>query len=197
MNTGSKKSIRHNKKLATIPDQVRVLEKLVTFPGQGSLLEQLDKLVRKQQRIELYRMLESLKEKEIEKHPVTLDTIIPQTGKRIPALLRFSLPKWKGYDEVFWQALGDYIIVALHRVKDVEYDAARGKIKIEYFAKQEGRIRSPENIWDIIQRLAYMVDREILPADFTRFRRMTERRGSVGEMSKEQAALTGIALKLI
>jgi hypothetical protein len=49
----------------------------------------------------------------------------------------------------------------------------------------------------IIQKIAFLVDTEGLPTDFTRFRRMTERRGSLGEMSKEQAALIGAALKLI
>jgi hypothetical protein len=41
------------------------------------------------------------------------------------------------------------------------------------------------------------VDTEALTTDFTRFRRMTERRDSLGEMSKEQAALIGAALKLV
>ncbi len=45
--------------------------------------------------------------------------------------------------------------------------------------------------------LAFMVDREILPTDFTRFRRMNERSDKVGEMSKEQAAVFGALLKLI
>jgi len=175
----------------------KTVEKLVTFPGQGSVLEQIDKLVRKQQRIGLYKMLEQLDEKETEKFPVTLEKIIPQTGKKNPVLLRFSLQKWRGHDEVFWQALGDYIIVALHRVKDVDYDRARGKIKVQYFAKATGRIRSPENIREIIQRLAYMVDTELLPTDFTRFRRMAERRDNIGELSKEQAAIIGVILKLI
>jgi hypothetical protein len=79
----------------------------------------------------------------------------------------------------------------------VEYDSGRGRINVEYFAKASGRVRSPEEIRGIIQRLAFMVDVEELPTDFTRFRRMTERRGSLGEMSKEQAAIVGAVLKLI
>lgn len=173
------------------------LEKLITSPGQGSLLEQLDKIARKLQRIELYNLLEKVGEDEIEKFPVMLYKSHPQSGKRNPMLLRFSLKYWQGYDDVFWQALGDYIIVALHRVKDVEYDSARGKIKVQYFAKEKGRIKSPEDIRGIIQKLAFMVANEDLPTDFTRFRRMNERRDSLGEMSKDQAALVGILLKLI
>jgi hypothetical protein len=49
----------------------------------------------------------------------------------------------------------------------------------------------------IIQKIAYLVDTEGLPTDFTRFRRMTVRRDSLGEISKEQAALIGVALKLV
>ena len=37
--------------------------------------------------------------------------------------------KMEGYDELFWQALGDYTILALHRVKDVEYNLTRAKIR--------------------------------------------------------------------
>jgi len=175
----------------------KTLEQLVERPGQGSVLEQLDKLVRKQQRTELYEMLEQIDKKEMGKNPVVLEKSIPQIGKKKPALLRFSLQKWRRYDEVFWRALGDYIILALHRVKDVEYDGSRGKIKVQYFAKAKGRVKSPENIRAIIQGIAFLVDTEALPTDFTHFRRMAERRGSVGEMSKEQAAIIGAILKFI
>lgn len=85
----------------------------------------------------------------------------------------------------------------MHRVKDLEFDRLRGRLKIEYFAKIKGRIKYPHDIKEIIQKIAYLVDIEELPTDFTRFRRMAERRGSLGEMSKEQAALIGAALKFI
>ena len=70
-------------------------------------------------------------------------------------------------------------------------------MKVEYFEKIKGRIKYPKDIGEIIKRIAYLVDTEALPTDFTRFRRMAERRGSLGEMSKEQAALIGATLKLI
>jgi hypothetical protein len=73
----------------------------------------------------------------------------------------------------------------------------RGRLKIEYFEKIKGRIKYPNDIGEIIQGVAYLVDTEALPTDFTRFRRMTERRDSLGEMSKEQAAIIGAALKFI
>jgi hypothetical protein len=176
----------------------KTLEKLVASPGQGSIWEQIDKLVRKQQRIQLYEILENTDKKDIVRFPVVLDRIIPQIGKKQPALLRFHLQKWQGYDEVFWQALGDYIILALHRVKDVAYDSGRGKIKLQYFNKATSeRQKSPEDIKEIIQGIAFLVDTEVLPTDYTRFRRMNERHDSVGEMSKGQATLVGIILKLI
>ena len=68
---------------------------------------------------------------------------------------------------------------------------------MEYFAKIKGRIKYPNDIQAIIKKIAFLVDTEALPTDFTRFRRMAERRGSLGEMSKEQAAVIGAALKFI
>jgi hypothetical protein len=173
-----------------------VLGQLGTHPGQGSVLEQIEKLLRRQQRRRLYEMLDQIDRSDVGNFVVTLEKCIPQIGRKRPALLRFSLPNWQGYDELFWQALGDYTILALHRVKDVEYDLTRAKIKVQYFAKLEGLVKSPERIGEIIQGIAFLIDTEALPTDFTRFRRMTERRGSLGEMSKEEAALVGAAIKL-
>ncbi len=131
-----------------------VLFKL-THPGQGSVLEQIEKLLRRQQRRKLYRMLDQIDKNKVGDLVVTLEKFIPQMGRKMPALLRFSLPNWQGYDELFWQALGDYAILALHRVKDVEYDATRAKIKVQYFAKLKGAAKSPERIGEIIQGIAY------------------------------------------
>lgn len=173
------------------------LQKMTTFPGQGSVLEQIDKLVRRQQRIQLFEMIESVSDEDIKASPVQLEKMIQHRGKKRPMILRFYLKKWQGYDEVFWQALGDYIIVALHRIKDVDFNSDRGKLKLEYFPKMKGRVRSQEEIGKIIQKLAFMVDKEILPTDFTRFRRMDERSDKIGEISKEQAAIFGALLKLV
>jgi hypothetical protein len=173
------------------------VQKVTTFPGQGSVLEQIDKIVRRRQRIQLFEMIENLNEKDVEQCPIRLEKVVKSNGKKRPMLLRFHLKKWHGYDDVFWQALGDYSIVALHRVKDVDYNSRMGKFTVEYFPKTKGRIRSPEDIGKIVQRLAFMVDHEILPTDFTRFRRMNERSDKLGEISKEQAAVFGALLKLI
>jgi len=174
-----------------------VLEKVQDGLGQGGVLDQIDKLFRKQQRINLFEKLEKIDHKEVDNFPVVLYKSITPNGKKQPALLRFSLPSWKDHDDIFWQSLGDYVILAMHRVTDVEFDSARGRLKVKYFPKIKGRIKHPEDIRVIIQKIAYLVDTEGLPTDFTRFRRMTERRDSLGEMSKEQAALIGVALKLI
>ena len=174
-----------------------VLEKVQDGLGQGGVLDQVDKIFRKQQRINLFEKLETIDDKTIDDFPVVLYKSIMPSGKKQPALLRFHLPNWKDHDEIFWQSLGDYVILALHRVTDVDFDSARGRMKVTYFPKIKGRIKHPEDIRVIIQKIAYLVDTEGLPTDFTRFRRMTERRDSLGEMSKEQAALIGVALKLI
>ncbi len=175
----------------------KVLETVGTIPGQGGLLEQFDKRLRKRQRRVMFELLESISNEEVEQVPVVLYKAVLIVGKQRPSLYRLYLPTWRGYDEVFWQALGDYAILALHRVKDLEYNAAKGKIKIEYFVKTVGRVRSPEEIRGIIQKIAFLVDNETLPTDFTRFRSMAERRGQIGELSKEEAAAIGALFKLI
>ncbi|MDJ0780585.1 MAG: hypothetical protein QNJ22_01375 [Desulfosarcinaceae bacterium] len=83
-----------------------------------------------------------------------------QIGKKQPALLPFYLPPWKDHDEVFWQSLGDYVILAVHRVKDLAFDRSRGRIKVTYFEKIKGRIKYPKDIGEITQKIAYLVDTE-------------------------------------
>jgi hypothetical protein len=175
----------------------KILGAVGTIPGQGGLLEQFDKRLRKLQRTVMFELLESISKEEAEHLPVVLYKSVLIDGKQRPALFRFYLPTWRGYDEVFWQALGDYAILALHRVKDLEYNASKGKIKIEYFVKTIGRIRSPEEIRGILQKIAFLVDNETLPTDFTRFRSMAERRGQIGELSKEEAAAIGALFKFL
>lgn len=174
-----------------------VLGKVQDGVGQGGVFDQVDKIYRKQQRINLFEKLETIDNQDINDFLVILYKSIIPNGKKQPAILRFYLPAWKNQNEIFWQSLGDYAILAIHRVIDIEFDSARGRMKMTYFPKVKGRIKNPEEIRVIIQKIAYLVDTEGLPTDFTRFRRMTERRDSLGEMSKEQAALIGAALKLI
>jgi hypothetical protein len=175
----------------------KILGAVGTIPGQGGLLEQFDKRLRKIQRGVMFELLEGISKEEAANLPVVLYKTVLMDGKKRPALLRFYLPTWCGYDDVFWQALGDYAILALHRVKDLEFNPAKGKIKIEYFVRKSGRIRSPEEIRGIIQKIAFMVDNETLPTDFTRFRSMAERRGQIGDLSKEEAAAIGALLRFL
>ena len=104
--------------------------------GQGSILEQIDKRYCKQQRITLFEMLEKIDKRDVENFPVFLYKHIEQNGKKQPALLRFSLPLWKNHDDIFWQSLGDYIILAVHRVKDLEFDRIRGRFLASYGRSQ-------------------------------------------------------------
>jgi hypothetical protein len=177
----------------------KILETVGTLPGQGGLLEQFDKRLRKLQRRVMFELLDSISKEEVEGLPVLLYKTVLMDGNQRPALLRLYLPTWRGYDEVFWQALGDYAILALHRVKDLEYNTAKGKIKIDIFVRTSGsgRVRSPEEIRGIIQKIAFLVDNETLPTDFTRFRSMAERRGQIGDLSKEEAAGIAALLKLL
>jgi hypothetical protein len=67
----------------------------------------------------------------------------------------------KGHDEIFWQSLGDYVILAMHRVTDVEFDSARGRMKVKYFPKIKGRIKHPEDIRAIIQKLLILLIQKV------------------------------------
>ncbi len=171
----------------------KVFEMIISNPGQGSVLEKLDKKIRKLERETLYNMLEQIKGKN--DFLIDLYKYIPQVGRIRPAILRFRLPKWHHYDQVFWQALGDYVILALRSVKDIEFDKSAAKLKIEYFATRK-RPKSAEEITEIVRGLACLIDTEVLSTDFTHFRRMAEKRGSLGEMKKEEAALFGVAIEL-
>jgi hypothetical protein len=194
---GTPEGLVYEKELTMADSITQVIDKVQAGVGQGSVLDQVDKRYRKQQRLTLFAMLDEVEEGNVTLPPVTLYRHIPQKGKKLPALLRFSLPQWKDHDEIFWQSLGDYVILAVHRVTDLDFDQSRGRMKVRYFAKIRGRIKYPQDVRDIIQKIAYLVDTEALPTDFTRFRRMAERRSSLGEMSKEQAAAIGAILKLV
>jgi hypothetical protein len=161
------------------------------FPSQGSVLEKVDKLVRVEERKTLNEMLKEAHGKE--NFPVTLYRHINQAGYVQPALLRFSLPNWKGYDEVFWLALCGYLILALHSVTDISYDRQRAVIKIKYIARSNPK--TPEEISEIISGIACLIDQEQLPTDFTLYREISEKQGSLGEMSKTQAALIGALIR--
>ena len=83
-----------------------VLSKVHDGIGQGSVLDQIDKIYRKQQRINLFEKLEKI-DSEVDKFQVILYKSIMPNGKKQPALLRFYLPSWKDHDDIFWHSLGD------------------------------------------------------------------------------------------
>jgi len=173
-----------------ISSVLETFEKLGS-PSQGSVLEKIDKLVRVEERKTLSEMLKEVRGKE--NFPVILYRHIKQTGYTQPALLRFSLPNWKGYDEVFWLALCGYLILALHSVTDISYDRQRAVIKIKYIARSNPK--TPEEITGIISGIARLINEEQLPTDFTLYRELSEKQGSLGEMSKTQAALIGVLIR--
>ena len=166
------------------------LERLGARPGQGTFVEQIDKLLRELQRAELERMLREVDERETGRFIVDAYYFMPQIRMKEPALARFSLPQWKGYNDVFWLALGDYLILALHSITDVGFNRARGTLKIRYFHADDSH-KSPEEITKIIKGIAALIDQRMLPTDFTHFRRMYDRQKSIGEISKKEAAVIG------
>lgn len=172
-----------------------VLGKLFIRPGQGSLLEQMEKLLREVQRTELNKLLKGVDPKETDQFIVDIYHFQPQVKMKEPTLVRFNLPKWKGFNEVFWQALGDYLILTLHSVIDVDFNRVKGALKVRYFHTEDSQ-KYPEDIKNVIKKLAVLVEKRILPTDFTIFRRMAERTRSIGEISKKEAAIIGGVFEL-
>ena len=173
----------------------KVIEKLFVRPGQGSLLEQMDKLLREIQRSVLDKLLKGVDPEEADRFTVDIYHFQPQVKMKEPTLVRFSLPQWKRFNEVFWQALGDYLILSIHSVTDVDFNRARGALKVRYF-HTEGSYKTPDYLRDVIKKLAVLIEKRILPTDFTIFRRMAERSQSIGEISKKEAAMIGGAFEL-
>lgn len=171
------------------------LEQLGNRPGQGSFIEQIDKLLRELQRTELEKMLQEVDKEEAESFIVDAYRFVPQVKMKEPALARFYLPQWKGFNDVFWLSLGDYLIVALHSITDVGFDRARGTLKVRYFYTDDSR-KSPEDISGIIKGIATLISRRVLPTDFTHFRRMYDRQKNIGELSKKEAIVIGALLEL-
>jgi hypothetical protein len=93
-----------------------VLETVTKGPGQGRLLEQIEKIVRAQQRERLCALLVQIDEEKLQGTKVLLEFSLPQKGKCDPAINRFVILSWKRYDEIYWRALVDYTILALRQL---------------------------------------------------------------------------------
>jgi len=133
-----------------------VLEKVQDGIGQGGVLDQIDKLYRKQQRHQfVWKSSKRSIRQEVDDVPVVLYKSLMPNGKKtaLPYCV-FTFPSWKDHDESVWQSLGDYVILAMHRVTDIEFDSSRGRMKMKYFPKIKGRIKHPEDIRLIIQKIA-------------------------------------------
>jgi hypothetical protein len=173
----------------------KALGKLFIRPGQGSLLEQMDKLLREIQRSALDTLLKEVNPEETNQFIVDIYHSQPQVKMKEPTLVRFNLPEWKGFNEVFWHALGDYLILTVHSVIDVDFNRIKGTLKVRYFHTEDSK-KSPEDIKNVIKKLAVLIEKRILPTDFTIFRRMAERNRSIGEISKKEAAIIGGVFEL-
>ena len=69
-----------------------ILETVSHEPGQGRLLDQIEKIVRVQQRERLYVILSQVAEDQLRPVRVLLERDVPQRGKSNPAYNRFMIP---------------------------------------------------------------------------------------------------------
>ena len=170
-----------------------ILETVSHEPGQGRLLDQIEKIVRVQQRERLYVILSQVAEDQLRPVRVLLECDVPQRGKSNPAYNRFMIPSWKKYDDIYWQSLIDYTILALRTFKEIDFCAMRGKLVLRYFDIPGGTPR----IQDVIRRLVWLIDNEHLSVDFTRSRWMESWRHTVASMSREEVLTVAGVLEIL
>ena len=170
-----------------------ILETVRHEPGQGRLLDQIEKIVRVQQRDRLDVILSQVGEDQLLPVQVLLERELPQRGKSNPAYNRFMIPSWKKYDDIYWQSLVDYIVLALRTFKEIDFCAKRGKLVLHYFDIPGGAAR----VQDVIRRLVWLIDNENLSVDFTRSRWMENWRHTVASMSREEVLTAAGILEIV
>jgi hypothetical protein len=170
-----------------------ILETVSHEPGQGRLLEQIEKVVRAQQRERLYVILSQVTEDQLLPVQVLVERDQPQRGKCHSAYNRFAIPSWKKYDEIYWQSLIDYTILALRTFKEIDFSADRGKLVLHYFDIPGGTQR----VQDVIRRLVWLIDNDYLSVDFTRSRWMENWRHTVASMSREEVLTAAGILEIV
>ena len=170
-----------------------ILETVSHEPGQGRLLDQIEKILRVQQRERLDIVLSQVAEDQLLPVQVLLERDLPQRGKSNPAYNRFVIPSWKKYDDIYWQSLVDYIVLALRTFKEIDFCARRGKLVLHYFDIPGGAAR----VQDVIRRLVWLIDNEHLSVDFTRSRWMENWRHTVASMSREEVLTAAGILEIV
>jgi hypothetical protein len=170
-----------------------ILETVSHEPGQGRLLDQIEKILRVQQRERLDIVLSQVAEDQLLPVQVLLERDLPQRGKSNPAYNRFVIPSWKKYDDIYWQSLVDYIVLALRTFKEIDFCAKRGKLVLHYFDIPGGAAR----VQDVIRRLVWLIDNENLSVDFTRSRWMESSHHTVASMSREEVLTAAGILEIV
>ena len=170
-----------------------ILETVSHEPGQGRLLDQIEKIVRVQQRERLDIILSQVAEDQLLPVQVLLERDLPQRGKSNSAYNRFLIPSWKKYDDIYWQSLVDYTVLALRTFKEIDFSANRGKLVLHYFDIPGGTPR----VQDVIRRLVWLIDNERLSVDFTRSRWMENWRHTVASMSREEVLTAAGILEIV
>ena len=170
-----------------------ILETVSHEPGQGRLVEQIEKIVRVQQRERLNAMLSQVAEDQLLPVQVLLERDLPQKGKCNSAYNRFAIPSWKKYDDIYWQSLIDYTILALRTFKEIHFCAIRGTLVLHYFDIPGGTPR----VQDVIRRLVWLIENNHLSVDFTRSRWMESWRHTVASMSREEVLTAAGILEIV
>jgi len=168
---------------------------LLIHPGQGSIDEQKDKIMREEQREPLYKLIHSVSDEEVKGHVLVNYEQAPE-GFSEPSLMRFSIPRWARYHEVYWESLSGRLKLAVGGVVKLEYDNILGTLMIRHF-DTPGHQKKPANfVAKLIAKLCLLVERGELTTDFTRWRHKAEYSSAIGQLSPGQATFLVTLLKL-
>jgi len=175
---------------------INLREHMQLSPGQGTISEQEEKGLREFQRPKLYEMIDTITDEEIIGDVVIYRNITP-LGLKEPSLMRFTVQKWKGVHEVYWEALCSRLKLAIGGVIELKYDPDRGVIKIRHF-DTPGHMEKPAVfVAKLIAKICVLIERGELSVDFTKWRHKAENSSKLSDITPAQAAGFMTLLKLV
>jgi len=173
----------------------RIKGPLLIHPGQGSIDEQKDKIMREEQRGPLYELIHRIGDEEVKGHVSVYHEQTP-SGFSEPSLMRFYVPRWKKFHEVYWESMSGRLKLAVGGVVKLEYDNTLGTLMIRHFDTPGHQKKPAEFVAKVIAKLCLLVESGELTTDFTRWRHKAEYSSAVGQLSPGQATFLVTILKL-
>lgn len=109
--------------------------------------------------------------------------------------MRFSVPRWRGFHEVYWESLCSRLKLAIGGVIKLEYDAKRGTIAVRHFDTPGHQKKPAKFVAKLIAKICLLVETGKLSTDFTRWRHKAEHASKLGELSPAQVSVFAVVLR--